>query len=305
MQKLFRFSFVLLTSLATISCGGGGGKTAIELGGDDVEIEGGVNYKCAINTSSMNSFLPSVTTGPADFSKKTGINLEHYFYFITRTEENASETEVRNKYILRYEKNYIFGQASGFEITKFDPVTVQSLLDGWYYLGDDLDVSNPVSSNSEWDDDIPRYAFNPAEFSDRVGGSLPSPFVMFADIGDTVSYTNTHELGFERKTSCVIGNDFIPDDLKRNYDDVISLSCTTYQLSDPDTNTGDQLFSGSKSKLYLAKNIGIVSDLTDAYQTVLSNTQETKRRCLQVYSELIETKRVPRVYTPSLGDIVP
>ena len=305
MQKLYRFSFILLTSLATFGCGGGGGKTAIELGGDDVEVEGGVNYKCAIGASSMNGFSLLSTASPADFSKKTGLNLERYFYNITTGQENTSETEIRNKYILRYEKNYIFGQASGFEVTAFDPVVVQSLLDGWYYLGDDLDVNNPVSSNSEWDDDIPRYAFTPAQFFGRVGDLLPAHLVAFADLGDTVSYTNTHQLGFEIKSSCVINKKFIPEKLTRDYGEVISLECTNYQLSDPDTTTGDQLFSGSKVKLYLAKDIGIVSNLTDAYQTVLSNTQETQRRCLQAYSELVETKTVPRVYTPGLGTIVP
>jgi len=310
MQIFSRLSSVLFTSLMLVSCGGGGnpatdpegGSVDIELGGDDVVVEQGGNYRCAVNTSTISSFAPSATTNLPDFSKRTGINLARYFYYIT-TDDNDAEIERRNTYIQRYEKHYVFGQASGYEITEFDAVTVQSLLNSWFYIGNDYDASNPISPNSVFDNDTPRYEFSPADFTSRTGGMLLDTMVHFADLGDTVSYTNSHALGSERKSSCVINDNFIPANLTRDYGDVIALECTSYLLSDPNPTSGNQFFSGSKSKLYLAKDIGIVADLTDAYQTTLNNTQETNRRCLQVYSELESTQIVPRAYTPDLGNI--
>lgn len=312
MRNISKLSFIFFLSLAVISCGGGGNPAThsvgdnveVELGGDDVEIEQGGNYRCAINSSSISSFEASSGANVADFSKRTGINLARYFYYIT-TDDNDAEIERRNTYIQRYEKHYIFDQASGFEVTEYDAVTVQSLLNSWFYIGNDYDANNPISPNRIFDEDTPRYAFTPADFTSRTGGMLLDTFVHFADIGDTVSYTNSQDFGVDRRTSCVINDNLIPGDLIRKYGEVIALECTSYLLSIPNPTTGDQFFAGSKSKLYLAKDIGIVSDLTDAYQTTLSNSQETNRRCLQVYSELQNTKIVPRAYTPDLGNITP
>lgn len=191
MSKFYLSLFVLLSSLAIVSCGGGsgGGKTDITLGGEDVEIEAGGDYRCALGTDSSLFFDAPETVSPADFSKKSGLNLERYFYFITTDDNDKPEEERRNKYILKYEKNYIVDLANGFEVTDFEPATVQSLLDSWYYIGERYEdnIRTIVSSNSEWDDDIPRYAFSPAIFINRVGDGLPSTFVHFADLGDTVS----------------------------------------------------------------------------------------------------------------------
>lgn len=313
MSKFYSLLFVSLSSLIIASCGGGSDKTEITLGGEDVEIEAGGDYRCALATDSSIFFDTPETVPPADFSKKSGLNLERYFYFITTDDSDKPEEERRNKYILKYEKNYIVDLSNGFEVTDFEPATVQSLLDSWYYIGERYEENKQtvISSNSEWDDDIPRYAFSPAGFINRVGESLPSTFVHFADLGDTVSYTNTKASAALLQEFCTIHKNFVPEQLISKYGsgggdaDIIVLECTSRVLFDPDSTTGDQLFTGIKSKTYLAKDIGIVSDLTDSYQTLIVDTQETQKRCLQTYSELVETKLVPRTYTPSLGNIVP
>lgn len=65
------------------------------------------------------------------------------------------------------------------------------------------------------------------------------------------------------------------------------------------------LFTGIKTNLIVAPEIGVVSEVEDSYFAIVENTQDTNRLCRQEVKELISTQEVSRVGTNGLEALTP
>jgi len=279
-------SLIAVISLLVIGCGGGGNSDNV----NNPNIPTNITYACAATAGSKIFF--DVEQGTPDYEKKEGVDLVRYFFpkethktTPVSDSEIGENEEVNNSYIIREAKAYFFGRGGSFELENSKVFTMQSLLSKWYILGDDF---GEYITYRTGDHDNSWQFFT--SISELMYGIHNTDFVEFAEVGDTVLSYNfiSNDVAMNVAKICTLESS-VPTKQVANiqYDDVIELSCTT-------ASTIGETFTGSKLKLLLAKDIGVISQTEDIYVTVIENTQETNRHCTQSVTELTKTKIVQR-----------
>ena len=279
---------IAVTNFLVIGCGGGGGDSSDNNGNPDIPTN--TTYACEAGASSKMFF--NVELGTPNYEKESGIDLVRYFFprethhtTPVSDSEIGENEEVNNSYIIREEKAYFFGKGGSFELENSKAFKIQSLLSNWYILGENFGEYMSYRSgdnNNSWQ------FFT--SISELVYGIHNTDFVEFAEVWDTILSSNVVSEIVDMTTAknCSLVSTAPTKKIGNiQYSDIIELSCAT-------SSTIGATFAGTKLKLILAKDVGIISQTEDTYSTVIENTQETNRQCTHSLVEITRTQIVQR-----------